>query len=248
MDPIANFQWVSDGDRRNSSRAPQGDGDADLLDAYSRAVVSVVEEVSPAVVSLRGLPGHRPAGSGSGFIISPDGMVLTNSHVVAGRPELVAETTDGDQLSGRVLGDDPATDLALVQIRARELPSIAIAQGIGFAVPSATARWVVEEIAGHGRVRRRRLGIAGSSVALSRQVIRANDLISDRGVRIAEIDPRGPAARAGLLAGDLIVAVNDRLVSGVDDLHRLLTQLPTEIPLELAVIRDGLVQSVVLTD
>ena len=66
------------------------------MDAYSRAVIQVVESVSPAVLSVCGREGEARMGTGSGFIVSPDGFAITNSHVVAGRSRLVAETSDGD--------------------------------------------------------------------------------------------------------------------------------------------------------
>ncbi len=88
-----------------------------LLDAYSKAVARVVERVGPSVVRLDIRHGGRGrAGSGSGVILSPDGLVLTNSHVVQGTKRAGVTVLDGRSLSGRVLGDDPDTDLALVRI------------------------------------------------------------------------------------------------------------------------------------
>src|SRR5437763_12442125 len=71
----------------------------DLLDAYSRAVIQVVEMVSPSLLAISGVERERNLGSGSGVLVSADGYALTNSHVVAGRKRLVAETPDGDRLS-----------------------------------------------------------------------------------------------------------------------------------------------------
>jgi S1-C subfamily serine protease len=96
--------------------------DGKLLDAYSEAVIRVVETVSPAVISVTGRADERDAGSGSGFLIAPDGYAITNSHVVAGRSRLVAETAEGDRVDVDVVGDDPATDLALIRLAARDLP------------------------------------------------------------------------------------------------------------------------------
>src|SRR5712675_1169417 len=97
-------------------------GDADLLDAYSQAVIHVVETVSPAVISVtsRGTDGR--GGGGSGFIVTPDGYAITNSHVVDNRPNLEAETAEGDRLRAEIVGDDPATDLAIVRLAASGLP------------------------------------------------------------------------------------------------------------------------------
>ncbi|MDE2361602.1 MAG: trypsin-like peptidase domain-containing protein [Hyphomicrobiales bacterium] len=96
--------------------------DPQLLDAYSRTVTGVVDAVGPSVVRIDLAHGDgRRAGSGSGVIVSPDGLVLTNSHVVsAGRRAEVA-TLDGRSFSARVLGDDPDTDLALLRIDENEL-------------------------------------------------------------------------------------------------------------------------------
>ncbi len=104
-----------------------------MLDAYSRAVMAVVASVGPATISLGrsndwSLSGDaQPQGSGSGVIVSADGHALTNSHVVHGRTRLAARTAEGDTLDATVMGDDPATDLALVKLAAKDLPSAALA-------------------------------------------------------------------------------------------------------------------------
>ena len=250
--------------------------DADLLDAYSQAVIRVVEQVSPAVIGVAVARGEEQRGAGSGFLLTPDGFALTNSHVVGGRPRLLATTAEGDRLDAETIGDDPATDLALVRLAARDLPHvplgdsdalqpgqlviaigdplgfqstvstgvvsargramrgesgrlienvvqhtaplnpgnsggplvdtrgrvvgintaiIAFAQGLGFAVPANTARWVVGELIGHGRVRRALLGIAGTAVVLPRQLVRDLDLLSDQAVAVVAVEPSGPGLR-----------------------------------------------------
>src|ERR1700716_651756 len=92
--------------------------DQALLDAYSRAVIDVVDRVGPTVVRLDIKAGSRRGGTGSGVIVAPDGLVLTNSHVVDGAARVNVSTVDGRSLTAQVVGNDPDTDLALVRIDA----------------------------------------------------------------------------------------------------------------------------------
>ncbi|HEX5105531.1 MAG TPA: trypsin-like peptidase domain-containing protein, partial [Pirellulaceae bacterium] len=225
---------------------------------------------------------------------------------------------DGDSLDATLVGDDPATDLALVRLAARDLPVaelgdsnalqvgqlviamghplgfrstvstgvvsalgramrseqgqpienviqhtaplnpgnsggplvdshgrvvgintaiIAMAQGLGFAVPATTARWVADELLTHGRVRRASLGIVAAVVDLPRQLVRDLDLLADQAVAVAEVIAGGAAAGAGLAEGDLIVAAAGRLIVGTDDLHRVLAALPAGQHVVLEVVR-----------
>ena len=325
--PLPIFKFAANKDREASDDAPAGrrssptSSDADLLDAYSQAVVHVVEAVSPAVISVMPSRDQRRSGSGSGFLITPDGYALTNSHVVDGALRMVAETADGDHVDADVVGDDPATDLALLRLASSDLPYadigdsaalrvgqlviamgsplgfqstvstgvvsalgrsmrgrdgrlienviqhaapinpgnsggplvdsrgrvvgintaiVAWAQGLGFAVPSNTARWVVGEMMSHGGVRRRQLGIAATTIALPRALVRELDLLSDRAAQVMEVLPNSPAAAAGIQQGDAIVTVQGRIVTSVDDIHRLLAQLPLDSPLSMMIVRNDM--------
>ncbi len=322
---FSNFQPVSDdgaqdpSEKRGQSPA-SNPHDADLLDAYSQAVVGVVDAVSPAVVTVTGKTPDRQAGSGTGFLISSDGLTLTNSHVVGGQQKLTAETSEGDRVDAEVVGDDPATDVALLRLAASELPYaefgdsetlrvgqlviaigsplglsstvstgvvsalgramrgqdgrlieniiqhaapinpgnsggplvdsrrrvvgintaiIASAQALGFAIPMATAQWVASELLSNGQVRRRQLGISATSIQVPRRMVRDLDLLADQAIEVMGLASNGPAARAGILPGDWIVAVGGRIVVSVDDIHRLLAALPVDRPLHLTVVRDG---------
>ena len=109
--PILDTDPVSFG----SGAAPGAD-DAPLLDAYSRVITDVVDRVGPSVVRIDVRKNGKGAGSGSGVIISPDGLALTNSHVVQGARIVELTTLEGRRYSARVLGDDPDTDLALLRV------------------------------------------------------------------------------------------------------------------------------------
>lgn len=304
--------------RNSGHRATPTPNDINLLDAYSQAVIGVVDAVAPSVLSVT--HGDRKAGVGSGFLITADGFAITNSHVADGAARLAVETCDGDRVEAKVVGDDPATDIALMRLVARDLPYaelgdsnslrvgqlaiamgsplglsstvstgvvsalgrsmrgqdgrlieniiqhaapinpgnsggplldshgrvigintaiVAPAQALGFAVPSATAQWVVNELLTHGTVRRRQLGISATIVQIPRRLMRDLDLLGDHAVEVAGLAPDGPAANAGILPGDWIVGVQGRIVSTIDDIHRLLTELPLDEPLTIAVVREA---------
>ena len=313
--------------------------DADLLDAYSQAVINVAQSVGPTVIAVAARSDER-GGIGSGFLVTPDGYAVTNSHVVHGRHSFTATTEEGDKIPADLVGDDPSTDLALLRLVARDLPYatfgdsqalqvgqlviamgnpfgfrstvstgvvsavgramrgesgrlienvvqhtaplnpgnsggplvdsrgrvvgintavIAMAQGLGFSIPSTTAAWVVGELASHGRVRRLSLGVTVTVTQLARRLVRELDLLSDTAVEVIEVLPRGPSDLAGLRPHDIIVAANDRIIAGVDDLHRVLSgrlasvgqfqssnseRNPETAGLELTVIREERAQKV----
>jgi S1-C subfamily serine protease len=297
--------------------------DSALLDAYSRAVTGVVDAVGPTVVSIavgRGSDQERMRGhgAGSGVALTPDGYILTNSHVVHKAIVLTIETTDGTRLSGTCIGEDPATDLALVRVHGSDLryatlgdstalrvgqlaiaignplgfhstvstgvisalgralrsrqgrlieniiqhtaplnpgssggplvdshgnvvgvntAIIAMAQGIGFSIPAATAKWVLTQLLAHGRVRRGYLGMSGRTRPLARRLARWHELARDEGIEVISVAPGSPAAQGDLRPGDVILAVNGQALGSVDELQRTLGEWPLGQALELRVLR-----------
>src|SRR5499427_8574863 len=122
--------------------APGGNGPAsapssDPLDAYSRAVIAAYDSASPAVVAVLALreSGGAYGGVGSGFVFTPDGLILTNSHVVHKARELRVQTTQGGSHDAQLIGEDPHTDLALLKVDARApLPTVPLGSAGGLKV------------------------------------------------------------------------------------------------------------------
>jgi S1-C subfamily serine protease len=288
--------------------------DQTSLDAYSAAVVGAVEKVSQSVVKIdvhqeaiktSFRPEQRQGGSGSGFVFTPDGFVLTNSHVVQNASRIEVTLSDGQLLAARLIGDDPGTDLAVVRIDAPDLVPVVLgdsqaikvgqlviavgnpfgfqctvttgivsalgrslrsytgrvldnviqtdaalnpgnsggplvnsegevigvntamilpAQGLCFATAINTAKIIAAQLIKEGRVRRSYIGIAGQTVQLHRRIVRFYNLPAEKGVLIVSVEKNSAADRAGLLAGDIIIAFNDQLISGIDNLQSLLTE------------------------
>jgi S1-C subfamily serine protease len=295
------------------------DGLDQELDPYSAQVVQAFDRVGPAVVHVMAFgKDGRPAGQGSGAIYTPDGYVLTNSHVVAGAARLTASLTDGQSFEATLIGDDPATDIAVLRLSGTGLPHaelgvsaglkvgqlviaignplgftctvtagivsalgrtlrtrggglldsviqtdaplnpgnsggplvsgagrvvgintamIAPAQGICFAIGIDTAIWVATRLMRDGRVRRSRLGVAAQTVPITTRVRRFHGLQQATGAMISETAPDGAARQAGLQAGDVVVSLDGAPVTGVDDLHRALTQERAGISVPLRILR-----------
>ena len=305
-------------------------GDDALLDAYSNAVISVTERVGPAVVRVETGPKVRNArergGLGSGIVISPDGLVLTNSHVVGSSKEIRLRDIEGIVTDARVLGVDADTDLALlradgvrdlryaslgnskglrrgqlvvaignplgfestvtagvVSALGRSIRSVsgrtiedviqtdaalnpgnsggplvsssaevigintAIingAQGICFAVASNTAQFVLSEIIRHGYVRRAYIGVAGQTAPVPRRHAVVAGVDNKMGALLAQIELDSPAAKAGLLPGDVVIKLDGVEINGVDDLIRVLDRDRIGRTFAMDVLRMGRLRAV----
>ncbi|MCP3373951.1 S1C family serine protease [Bradyrhizobium cajani] len=313
---------------RTTASAPVDD--RTLLDAYSNAVIDVTDRVGPAVVRVETGPkvpnGRERGGLGSGIVISPDGLVLTNSHVVGASREIRLRDVEGHVGEAQVLGVDPDTDLALLRANGvRHLPYAALgnsktlrrgqlviaignplgfestvtagvvsalgrsirsvsgrtiedviqtdaalnpgnsggplvssnaevigintaiingAQGICFAVASNTAQFVLSEIIRHGYVRRAYIGVAGQTAPVPRRHAVLAGVENKMGALLAQIEPDGPAAKAGLLPGDVVIRLDGVEIKGVDDLIRVLDRDRIGRRLAMDVLRLGRLRAI----
>jgi S1-C subfamily serine protease len=294
------------------------------LDPYSAQVAHAFETVGPAVVHIAARQADGRGGTGSGVIFAPDGYLITNSHVVAGATRLSASLTDGREFEARLIGDDPATDLAVLRLDATGLPHaefgrssrlrvgqlvvaignplgfqatvtagivsalgrtlrspsgrliesviqtdaplnpgnsggalvdgrgrvvgintamIGQAQGLCFAIGGDTAVDVTSRLMRDGRVRRARLGVAGQTTPLDPRLSRRLRRAAGSAVTVSEATPDGPAARAGVLTGDVILEFAGETVFSVDDLHRLLTAELAGTEVSMVVMRRARIET-----
>ena len=294
-----------------------------LLDAYSHAVVQVVDRVGPAVVNIEARTakgGRGEGGNGSGFLLAGDGFILTNSHVVHKADELRVTLADGRRVPAQPIGEDADTDLAVIRINAPNLVSarlgdssgirvgqIAIAignpygfqasvtagivsalgrtlqgregrlmddiiqtdaalnpgnsggplvdsagnvigvntavilpaQGICFAIAADTAKFIAAWLIKEGRIRRGYLGLAGQNVDLPVRAVRFHGLAQTTGILVVSCEPSAAADRAGLEAGDLIIAFGGQPLRTVHELHKRLVHIETGKRAEITFLRRG---------
>jgi S1-C subfamily serine protease len=324
------------------ARSPSGSADpeqkaradeAAALDAYSQIVTGVVDRVGPALVGIRRLrnggrggPSNGLEGSGSGIIITPDGYVLTNHHVVMDASALEILLADGTTAKAEKVGSDPDTDLALLRVHRHSLPSaelgdsaalrqgqlvvaignpfglqatvtagvvsalsrtlrasngrliediiqtdaalnpgnsggalldsagrvigvntaiIAGAQGTGFAVPVNTAKRIVPELLRHRRIQRGYLGLAGQTVHFPRAAVERMSLKAASAVQVVQCVPGGPAERAGLVPGDVILSIDDRAAANVDEIYKMLGRDAIGRDVRVKILRKGEIMTLV---
>jgi S1-C subfamily serine protease len=295
--------------------------ESDALDSYSEVVARAFDSVSPAVASItaRSAAG-RPVGHGSGVLYTPDGYLLTNSHVASSAAQLSAALTDGREVRATLVGDDPETDIAVLRLagngfshasfgnssalrvgqlviaignpfgyqatvtagivsalgrslrtRSGRLVESVIqtdaplnpgnsggplvdgagrvvgintamaggAQGICFAIGIDIAANVAATLMREGRVRRSRLKLAGQTIVLDRRILRALERSVASAILVLEIQPNGPAHRAGLDKGDVLLDFDGEAIAGLDHLHRLLTAEQAHRDIPIRVLRRG---------
>jgi S1-C subfamily serine protease len=111
------------------------------------------------------------------------------------------------------------------------------AQGICFAIGINTAKFVASRLLRDGKIRRSYIGVSAQTVPIHRRVVRFYSLPKETGVVVVGIEEKSPALKAGLRDGDVIVALDDKPIAGVDDLHRLLTDAQVGAKCQLTVIR-----------
>jgi S1-C subfamily serine protease len=111
------------------------------------------------------------------------------------------------------------------------------AQGICFAIGINTAKFVAGRLIKDGTIRRGYIGVAGQNVPLPRRIVRFHSLPLESGVSVVSIENNSPAQRAGLIEGDVIVGYDGQPISGIDDLHRLLTEKQIGLTSQLTIIR-----------
>ncbi len=259
---------------------------------------------------------EREQALGSGVIITPDGTILTNNHVIDGATDIKVQLSDKREFVAKLVGADPKSDVAVLKIEGKDLPTLPLgdssqlnvgdlifaigdpfgvgetatmgivsatgrsqlgiedyenfiqtdaainpgnsggplvdsagrvvgvntatilpAQGICFAIGINTAKFVASRLLRDGRIRRSFIGVSAQTVPVHRRVVRFYDLPKESGALALSVEENSPAKRAGLRDGDIIVALEGKPVAGVDDLHRVLTDVRVGVSSTLTVLR-----------
>jgi Do/DeqQ family serine protease len=315
---------------------------ADLVDRVSPAVVTVRATRTVQRTSMQGAPDlfrrffgeefegprvpRREGGLGSGVVVTADGYILTNNHVVEGAERVSVDFTDGRNLSAKVVGTDPPSDLALLKVEGTKLPTLPLADsdqarvgdvvlaignplnlgqtvtmgiisakgratsgdgfedfiqtdapinrgnsggalvnlrgeliginsqilspsgfniGIGFAIPSSMAHNVMTQLIETGKVRRGMLGVFVQGV--DADLARSLGLSAVRGAIVSQVTPGGPAAKAGVQQGDVILSLNDRPVDSSNALKNAVARVAPGTAVRMKLLRNGKEQTLDVT-
>lgn len=297
--------------------------DENIFDAYSLTVTKAVEAVSPAVVNINIFTAgkdkqNQRRGSGSGFIFTPDGFILTNSHVVNKAKQIEVVLSDGRKFNADLIGNDPDTDLAVIRIDSTGITPASLgdsskikigqlviaignpygfqasvtagvvsalgrslrantgrlidnviqtdaalnpgnsggplvnskgevigvntaailpAQNICFATAINTAKFIAAKLIKDGKIKRSYIGIAGQDAPIHRRIVYHYSLPSDKSIMVISIEKNSPAEKALVQTGDRIISFNSTPVTGIDDLHKMLTETQVGVKTDIKVLR-----------
>ena len=261
---------------------------------------------------------NQRRGSGSGFIFTPDGFILTNSHVVNKAKQIEVVLSDGRKFNADLIGNDPDTDLAVIRIDSTGITPASLgdsskikigqlviaignpygfqasvtagvvsalgrslrantgrlidnviqtdaalnpgnsggplvnskgevigvntaailpAQNICFATAINTAKFIAAKLIKDGKIKRSYIGIAGQDAPIHRRIVYHYSLPSDKSIMVISIEKNSPAEKARVQTGDRIISFNSTPVTGIDDLHKMLTETQVGVKTDIKVLR-----------
>ncbi len=319
----ADFLFNQKGEATENQNRIETAVDYSLLDAYSQAVIRAAEIVGPAVVNINNFAAGKNGeamrgGSGSGFIFTPDGFILTNSHVVHTAKKIEVVLADGRKYNADAIGDDPDTDLAVIRIDSPGLEPVKFgdsgkiktgelviaignpygfqatvtagvvsalgrslrsttgrlidnviqtdaalnpgnsggplvnsrgevigvntaailpAQNICFATAINTAKFIAAKLIKDGKITRSYIGIAGQDAPIHRRIVYHYNLPSDKSIMVISVERNSPAEKARLQEGDRIISFNGTTINGIDDLHKMLTEMQVGVNTNMKILR-----------